>query len=182
MQAVALFWMGTFCRETTLGELIIPLALMGAGVGIALPACNAAGMRTLKPEQAGMGSGLLQMTFNVPAALGVALVTSIMGAHSLDKVWTALAGKPFLQQGLEYAQAVKDGNDAVAAAILKSLPSDSAAMVENAMVSAQASTIAMSMTVLGSIALAGAIMALLIIGRRRCPKENPLAGSVQDDE
>lgn len=182
MQAVALFWMGTFCPETTLGELIIPLALMGAGVGIALPACNAAGMRTLKPEQAGMGSGLLQMTFNVPAALGVALVTSIMGSHCLAKVGAVLAGKPYLQQGLEYAQAIKDGNDAAAAAILKSLPSNSAAMVENAMVSAQASTIAMSMTVLGSIALVGAIMALLIIGRRRCPEENPLAGSVQDQE
>jgi EmrB/QacA subfamily drug resistance transporter len=167
MQAVALFWMGTFTEQTTLGELIIPLALMGAGVGIALPACNAAGMRTLKPEQAGMGSGLLQMTFNVPAALGVALVTAIMGAQSLDKLGTALAGQPFLQQGLEYAQAVKDGNDAAAAAILNALPSGSAAIVENAMVSAQSSTIAMSMTVLGGIALAGAIIALLIIGRRR---------------
>ncbi|MDQ7830281.1 MAG: MFS transporter [Desulfovibrionaceae bacterium] len=167
MQAAALFWMGAFTAQTTLAELIIPLALMGAGVGIALPACNAAGMRALRPEQAGMGSGLLQMTFNVPAALGVALVTSIMGARSLDQVGTALAGQPFLRQGLEYAQAVKDGNDAAAAAILDALPSESAAMVKQALVSAQSATIASSMTVLGAIALAGAIMALLILGRRR---------------
>jgi len=167
MQAVALFWMGTFTAQTTLAELIIPLALMGAGAGIALPACNTAGMRALKPEQAGMGSGLLQMTFNVPAALGVAFVTSIMGARSLDKVGAALAGQPFLQQGLDYAQAVKDGNDVAAAAILRALPAESAMMVKSAMVSAQSETITMSMTVLGGVALAGAIMALAIIGRRR---------------
>ncbi len=103
-----------------------------------------------------------------------------MGARSLDKVGTALAGQLFLQQGLEYARAVKDGNDAAAAAILEALPSGSAAMVKNAIVSGQSSTIAMSMTVLGVIALAGAIMALRIIVRRRWPEGNPSAWGSPD--
>lgn len=167
MQAVALFWMGSFTPQTTLSELIIPLALMGAGVGISLPACNTAGMSALKPEQSGMGSGLMQMTFNIPAALGVALVTSIVGTGTLGKMGSALAGQPFLQQGLEYAQAVKDGNDNKAAAILTALPLDAAVMVKSALVSVQSSMITMSMTALGVVAMCGAILALLVIGQRR---------------
>jgi len=167
MLAVALFWMGGFTPQTTLAELILPLTLMGAGAGVALPACNTAGMNALKPEQAGMGSGLIQMTFNVPAALGVALVTSIMGSLWLDRMKAELAGRPFLQQGLEYAQALKNGNDDGARALLETLPSNTAAMVKQAMVYAQSSTITISMTALGGVALAGAIMSLLFIGRRR---------------
>ena len=71
MQAVALAWIGlTFGPGTTLMQMVIPLALMGIGVGIALPACNTAGMSAVDAQRAGMGSGLMQMTFNIPAALG----------------------------------------------------------------------------------------------------------------
>lgn len=167
MQSIALFRMGAFTPQTSLTELILPLALMGTGVGIALPACNTAGMSALKPEQSGMGSGLMQMTFNIPAALGIALVTSMTGTLSLQRMQAALTGQPFLQQGLEYAQAVKEGNDTKAAAILHALPPDAAGMLKGTMVSVQASMITTSMTALGIIALAGAVMALLVIGRRR---------------
>ena len=52
--------------------MVIPLALMGIGVGISLPACNTAGMSAVDAERAGMGSGLMQMTFNIrrPSASG----------------------------------------------------------------------------------------------------------------
>ncbi len=167
MQAAALFWMGRFTPQTTLTELIIPLALMGAGVGISLPACNTAGMSALKPEQSGMGSGLMQMTFNIPAALGIALVTSIAGTRTMDEMASKLAGQPLLQQGLEYARAISDGNDNGAAAILTALPPDAAMMLKSTMASVQSSMITTSMTALGGVALAGAILALLVIGLRR---------------
>jgi EmrB/QacA subfamily drug resistance transporter len=167
IQGVALFWMSTFNPQTTLPEMILPLALMGGGVGIALPACNTAGMSALKPEQSGMGAGLMQMTFNVPAALGVALVTSITGMLSLERMRRALAGQPFLQQGLDYAQAVTGGKDATAAAILQSLPPDSAAMLKSTMVAGQSSLIAMSMGALGFVVLAGALLAGLVLPRQR---------------
>ncbi len=167
IQAAALFWFGRFTPDTALAELIIPLALMGVGVGIALPSCNTAGMAALRPDQGGMGSGLMQMTFNIPAALGVALVTSIIGGLSPDRMRSALAGQPFLRQGIEYAQAVKEGNDERASVILHALPPDSAALVKSTMVSVHSSMITMSMSVLGIIALAGAAMALFFIGHRR---------------
>ena len=79
-QAAALAWIGfAFGPDTTLLQMIAPLALMGLGVGIALPACNTAGMSAVDARRAGMGSGLMQMTFNIPAALGVGLTTSVIG-------------------------------------------------------------------------------------------------------
>lgn len=80
MQAVALIWVGLFFTpEMAFMELIIPLALIGVGVGIAIPACNTAGMSEIEPKQSGQASGLLQMTFNIPASFGVAVVTFVSG-------------------------------------------------------------------------------------------------------
>lgn len=173
MQAGALFWMGTFDASTTLGEMIIPLALMGAGVGIALPSCNTAGMSAVDPKRAGMGSGLMQMTFNIPAALGVALVTSIIGTLSVARVESAVSGTPYLDQATQYAQAMQSGDANGAADILKGMPADVASTIEAAVEAAQASSIAISMVALGVVALVGAVFALLVIGRRRAPEHLP---------
>lgn len=173
MQAVALFWMGTFNASTTLAQMVIPLALMGAGVGIALPACNTAGMSAVDAKHAGMGSGLMQMTFNIPAALGVALVTSIIGTVSVSSVENDFAGQPYLPQATQYAEAMQDGDTTTADSILASLPADTAKAIEQAVEAAQASSIAISMVVLGFVALAGAIFALVVIGRRREPEHLP---------
>ncbi len=173
MQAAALFWMGTFNASTTLAQMVIPLALMGAGVGIALPACNTAGMSAVDPPRAGMGSGLMQMTFNIPAALGVALVTSIIGTVSLNSVENEFAGQPYVTQATQYAEAMQDGDTSAADSILASLPADTATAIEQAVEAAQASSIAISMVVLGFVALAGAIFALIVIGRRREPEHLP---------
>lgn len=170
LQATALFWMGTFNPDTTLSQMVIPLALMGAGVGIALPACNTAGMSAVDAKHAGMGSGLMQMTFNIPAALGVALVTSIIGSVSISKVETDLAGTAYVSEATDYAQAMQNGDTSTADSILGALPDDVAKMIETAVESAQASSIAMSMIVLGFVALAGAIFAFFVIGRRREPE------------
>ena len=173
MQAGALFWMGTFNSSTTLSQMIAPLALMGAGVGIALPACNTAGMSAVGPKHAGMGSGLMQMTFNIPAALGVAVVTSIIGTVSMSKVESTLSGTAYVDQATQYAQALQDGDSTGAASILASVPSDSASAIETAVENAQASSIALSMVVLGVVALAGAVFAFVVIGRRREPEHMP---------
>lgn len=170
MQAGALFWMGTFSPETTLPQMIAPLAIMGAGVGIALPACNTAGMSAVDAKRAGMGSGLMQMTFNIPAALGVALVTSIVGTVTTSRVLDQLAGQPFVQQAADYAQAVENGDQDAQQSILSALSSGDAATVESAVQAAQAHSIGVAMMALGVVALLGAIFAFIVIGRRRGPE------------
>jgi MFS family permease len=83
MEAAALAWIGlSFGPDTTLAEVVIPLALMWLGAVISVPACTTAGMSAVDAERAGMGSGLMQMCYNIPAALGVALVTSVIAPAS----------------------------------------------------------------------------------------------------
>ena len=171
MQAVALAWMGlSFSPTTSLGQMVIPLALMGIGVGIALPACNTAGMSAVDPERAGMGSGLMQMTFNIPAALGVGLVTSIIGTLTASKVSSGLGSRPDLRDvATRYADAVQDGDKVRAAEALKGLPQDSIDAIKQAVTGAASGAITTSMLVLSFVALAGAIFAWVVIGRRRTP-------------
>ena len=171
MQAVALAWIGlAFGPQTTLMHMVIPLALMGIGVGIALPACNTAGMSAVDAERAGMGSGLMQMTFNIPAALGVGLVTSIIGGLTASKVASGLGGRPELRDAAaEYADAVQDGDMARADDALAGLPQESVDAIKEAVVGASSGGITTAMLVLAAVALAGAIFAWVVIGRRRTP-------------
>lgn len=181
-QGVALLWMGTFTPSTTLAQMVVPLGLMGIGVGVSLPACNTAGMSAVKPEQAGMGSGLMQMTFNVPAALGVALVTSVVGTLTASKVVDATAGTAVGDKAAAYAQALEAGDDAGLKEILAGLPPDAAQALKEAAINAQSSTIAASMVVMGVVALAAAVMVLVVIGRRRVPSFAAAEGDVWPGE
>jgi MFS family permease len=171
MQAVALAWIGLFFGlDTTLPEMVIPLALMGIGATISLPACNTAGMSAVDAERAGMGSGLIQMTFNIPAALGVALVTSVIGTVTATEITAGLGGHAELGKlATSYAHAVQVGELSQANAILAALPSDSAEAIKRAAVSASSGAITISMLALAVVALAGAIFAWVVVGRRRTP-------------
>ncbi len=181
MQAVALGWIGLFFGpHTSLTEMAVPLALMGIGVGISLPACNTAGMMAVDAQRAGMGSGLMQMTFNIPAALGVALVTSVIGTLTSINAPAGLGDRPELREVAQrYAHAIDDGNTSGAREILAALPRDAAAVVEQAAVSASSAAIMTSMLVLAAVALAGAIFAWVTIGRRRTPDHVEMTHAAQ---
>lgn len=169
MQAAALAWMGLFFGpHTTLAQMVIPLAIMGIGVGISLPACNTAGMSAVDAKRAGMGSGLMQMTFNIPAALGVALVTSVIGTLTASKIGPGLSAE-LRDTASQYADAVQDGDMTRADAALAGLPQDSIDAVKDSVVGATSGAITISMLVLAAVALAGAVFAWKTIGRRRTP-------------
>jgi sugar phosphate permease len=171
IQAVALAWIGLFFGpDTTLAEMVIPLALMGIGDGILWPASCTAVMSAVDAERAGMGSGLLQMVFFILAALSVAVVTSMIGAITATETAAGLGGRAGLgEPAASYAHAVRDGNLSQANEILAALPRDWAEAIKHAAVSASSAAITTSMLALAIIALAGAIFAWLVIGRRRTP-------------
>lgn len=181
MQAVSLAWIGLiFSPTTSLGQMVIPLALMGIGVGIALPACNTAGMSAVDSKRAGMGSGLMQMTFNIPAALGVGLVTSIIGTLTASKVGPGLGVRTELRElAAAYADAVQDGDVARADDLLTGLPQDSVDAIKEAVAHASSGAITTSMLVLAAVALAGAVFAWLVIGRRRTPDHIEMTHAAQ---
>lgn len=179
MQAAALAWIGfAFGPDTTLLQMIAPLALMGLGVGIALPACNTAGMSAVDARRAGMGSGLMQMTFNIPAALGVGLTTSVIGTLTAFEI--ADGPSPELRDAAgQYTVALKDGDLELAKEILAGLPKDSADAIKNAAIHATSGAITTSMLVLAVVALAGAVFAWVVIGRRRTPDHIEMTHAAQ---
>jgi hypothetical protein len=125
-------------------------------------------MSAVDSQRAGMGSGLMQMTFNIPAALGVGLVTSIIGTLTASKVGPGL-GADLCDTAAQYADAVQDGDMGRADGLLSGLPQGSVDAVKNAVVSATSSAITTSMLALAAVALAGAVFAWVVIGRRRTP-------------
>jgi MFS family permease len=181
LQAVALAWIGLFFGpDTTSAEMVIPLAFMGIGVAVALPGCNTAGMAAVDAERAGMGAGLLQMGFNVLASVGVAVVTSVIGAITAIKVTSGLGSHAELHElAASYAHAIQDGNLSQANQTLAALPSDSAEAIKRAAVSASSAAITTSMLVLAVIALVGAIFAWAVIGRRRTPDHIEMTHAAQ---
>lgn len=117
-----------------------------------------------------MGSGLMQMTFNIPAALGVALVTSVTCTLTASGVGGGLGDRSELNDHATwYAQAGQEGSLAEADKILAELPPDAVEAIQHASVHASSGAITASMLVLALVALAGAIFAWDVIGRRRTP-------------
>ena len=168
VQAAVLAWIGLrFGPGATLTQMVIPLALMGIGVGISLPGCFTVAMSAIEPERSGMASGLIQMTFNIPAALGMAVVTSIIGATSRTVITAELSSRGGLdKRAISFAHAVQDGHTSDANAILTTIPSGSAEVVKRVAVGALSAAITTSMLILGAIALAGAVFTWLVIGSR----------------
>jgi hypothetical protein len=137
-------------------------------------------MSAVDAKRAGMGSGLMQMTFNIPAALGVALVTSVIGTLTASKVGPGLGLRTELREvAAEYAGAVQDGDMTRADGILAGLPQDSVDAVKAAVVSATSGAITTSMLVLAAVALAGAVFAWAVIGRRRTPDHVEMTHAAQ---
>src|SRR5262249_49686148 len=126
------------------------------------------GMSAMDSQRVGMGSGVMQMTFNIPAALGMALATSVIGTRTASKIGVGLDNRGELRDlATQYAHTVKNGNLSQANHILAALPNDSAEAIRRAAVSASSAAITTSMLVLAAVALMGAVFAWVIIGRQR---------------
>jgi MFS family permease len=61
------------------GVIIAELALLGVGLGMFTPPNNAAIMGSAPPEQAGVASGVLNMTRGMGTAMGLAVTSLVFG-------------------------------------------------------------------------------------------------------
>lgn len=169
LQGLALVWIGLVLNPRSgLVDVLIAMVIMGIGVGISMPACYTAGMSTVDTEQAGMGSGVVQMGFLVPAALGTALVTSMIGTLTGARVAAGLGGPVEIDElAVRYAHALQSGELPRARAILTKLPDEVAEVIERAAVGASSSAITTSMLTLSLVVFAGAAFAGVVL--RRAP-------------
>jgi MFS family permease len=77
-----LLLMSTAGRGTPYPLYAVYLLLMAAGMGLSAPSLTAAVLGGLPPERAGLGSGINSAAREIGAALGVAVVGTVLNAHN----------------------------------------------------------------------------------------------------
>jgi MFS family permease len=102
-------------HPSSAGVLLLELVAMGVGVGAFTSPNNATIMRSVRREQSGMASGILNMTRGVGTAIGVALTGVIFGvaagvssaqAHSPASATKGLIAAAFFLAAIAVAAAV----------------------------------------------------------------------------
>ncbi len=180
LAAVSLFWLTTITDSTLYSALIIPFVIMGIAVSLVLPGGNTAGMLAVDNKQAGMGAGVLQMAFVLCNAVGIALVTSLIGALSQSNVSEAVAGKPYATLAENYA-ATKQVSPSAAEDLLKNSSSDIVNSVHSVADAAFTSALATSMLILGILAVIGGVVAIVFMGKRKRADHVHAEGSAVDE-
>ena len=71
-----------------LGDLFVPLALFGAGLGATFVASQIAGLTGVAEEESGLAAGLVDSSFNIGSALGIAVLSTV----ALSRTEDVLAG------------------------------------------------------------------------------------------
>jgi EmrB/QacA subfamily drug resistance transporter len=61
-------------------EMVMPLVLSGAGVAVAVPAIQSAGLRSVRPEHIGKASGTLNTLRQLGGVFGVAVLAAVFAA------------------------------------------------------------------------------------------------------
>jgi EmrB/QacA subfamily drug resistance transporter len=77
MMAVAVFWISTATASSGYSYLVVPVAMMGFGVGFALTPMNLAAMNAISRDHAGAAAGLLVTLSGLGSTLGVAVTGAI---------------------------------------------------------------------------------------------------------
>lgn len=82
LQATAITWLAAVQEVTTpYGDIVIPLILGGAGMGLVFaPAANAV-LRSVKPEEAGQASGATNAVRELGGVLGIAVLAATFAHH-----------------------------------------------------------------------------------------------------
>ena len=84
-------------------HLLLPMAMLGLGGGLAFPAMTMVAMADVNPRDAGLASGLLNTTGQVGGALGLAVMATIAGSRTAAAVSGGLDGVSALAAGYHFA-------------------------------------------------------------------------------
>jgi EmrB/QacA subfamily drug resistance transporter len=133
-------------------------ALVGVGIGLALPAAMDAALGALSKERSGVGSALIQAVRQVGGAIGVAILGTVLNSTYRDSV--DVTGLP-----AEAADTVKRGVTAGVAVATQLRSPELLAAVRRAFADAMDSMLLVST----GVALAGVVLALIFLPRRPEP-------------
>ena len=79
--AGGLLWFASVPAEPHYLEALGPLILTGAAMGAAFPAINVGAMGSVRGEELGLGSGIVNMSRQLGFALGVAILVAVLERH-----------------------------------------------------------------------------------------------------
>ncbi|GGT55222.1 MFS transporter [Streptomyces purpureus] len=88
---------------------LLPVMLLAAGFGLALPALTTLGMSGAKEEDAGLASGLFNTTQQIGMALGVAVLSTLAASTTKSSLAAGAAPAQALTDGYHLAFAVGTG-------------------------------------------------------------------------
>jgi EmrB/QacA subfamily drug resistance transporter len=77
LMAVGLFALSGLPAEASLSSVLWPLALIGLGVGATFPAVSIGSMGSVRGQELGLASGIVNMSRQVGFAIGVALLVAV---------------------------------------------------------------------------------------------------------
>ncbi|MFD9905082.1 MFS transporter [Streptomyces sp. NPDC059063] len=111
--ASGFFTLTTLERGDGFGIVTLAMVLMGMGGGLAMPAAQAALMGAVPPEHAGVGSALNDTVQQAGAALGVAVLGSILSSTYGNAMPDDAPGKADESIVEAFAEAARTGNAAL---------------------------------------------------------------------
>ena len=155
--------------DTGYGLVAAGLAVVGLGIGFAMPTALDAVLGALPPTQAGVGTGLSRSLQQVGASFGVAVLGSILNSAYRAGLAGHLVGLPAQVRG------VVQGSVAGAAAVAPHLPGRLAGPLLHAAHTAYADGMAEVLLVCTSLMLAGALLIGLFL-----PSRAPAAADLAD--
>jgi len=90
-------------------NLLLPMALLGVGSGLAFPSLTILAMSGATPSDSGLTSGLLNTTSQVGAALGLAILTTFSTSRTLQLTAAGQSAIAALSGGYHFAWAISAG-------------------------------------------------------------------------
>ncbi|HEY3466741.1 MAG TPA: MFS transporter [Amycolatopsis sp.] len=150
---------GALDADSGYPELAVAVCVLGAGIGVTAPAATSAILDNVPPSQYGVASAVNDATREIGAALGIALVGSVLSAAYTDSVRTATAALP------PAAREAAEGSLAGALAVA-STAGPAGGSVAAAARDAFTRGMGISMLALAVLVTAG-ILAAAVLGRRR---------------
>lgn len=166
LMAGAVFWISTLTLDTTYAQLVVPTAMMGFGVGIALTPMNLAAMNAISRDHAGAASGLLVTLSGLGATLGVAVTGAIFNELLAQRTVTlsADAGVTITRAQADQADGVLSGT-ASAQQTLTQIAGDKASDLEHAVREAFVSSLGTALKLSAILVLIGLVLAVILLRR-----------------
>jgi MFS family permease len=94
--AIGLYLMSNLSTATVETDLILPMAICGAGMGLLMAPVTTVVMAGTPVEQSGMGAGILATIRQIGSVMGIAVLGAILQNQLVSNITSALAKVPQL--------------------------------------------------------------------------------------